>query len=88
LPNSPAGFGWLDPGVLAVADQLDVAIGTPAHPALLLGGRITALTTDGHRLVAVVAGTRHTWIVAGTKAHSQQVLRLPPGTRVSGIAIG
>jgi hypothetical protein len=86
-----AGFGWLGPDLLAVANRYDIApirIGADhANRAFIFGGRIRALATGGYRFVAVVAG-RSPRIVAGTRTHAQTVLMLPRGARVGGVAIG
>jgi hypothetical protein len=91
MPGSVAGFGWLAPNVIAVADRFDVAPFTVGKPppqrAFIFGGRIAALATGGRRFIAVVAGSS-TGIVVGTMRRTQTVLRLPRGARVDEVAIG
>jgi hypothetical protein len=86
LPSGRAGFGWLGPDELAMADGYDVAI-LPGHRALIFGGRIVGLGTGADRFVAAVVG-RSPRIVAGTTAHTQTVLTLPSGARVEDLEIG
>jgi hypothetical protein len=90
-PGVHAGFGWLSPDLMVVADRYDVSpvpVGIlPAERALIFGGRIVALSTGDQRFIAVVAG--HTpRIVVGRRTQAQTVLKLPAGAHVDDLEIG
>jgi hypothetical protein len=84
------GIGWIGRNLLTSTghDVVVQPIGIlPAYRPLDLGARVVALTADGRRFVATLAG-RSLRIVAGTRSHVQTVLQLRPGQRVDVIGIG